>query len=241
VQGRDAGRLRAPGANQAHWKQVLSCRWHLAGLRVAGCWQLTKPHAAPAGRQRRCGRPRHPTDRAKIGVHRAMMARPKEVAGNETRVSLGPTHFTDWVLPHVGAMARLAARLAPSDRDDIVQDALLRAWQRWETFDPARGTPSAWLLAITADTARKANRRRRPILALSTFAAPASSKDATLDVERAVGRLSRRQRLAVDCYYFADLSVSETAAVMRCSVGTVKSTLADARARLRDLLETYGG
>jgi RNA polymerase sigma-70 factor (ECF subfamily) len=49
--------------------------------------------------------------------------------------------------------------------------------------------------------------------------------------------LSARQRLAVDCFYFADLSVADTAAVMGCSEGTVKSTLSDARARLRSLLE----
>jgi RNA polymerase sigma factor (sigma-70 family) len=54
-----------------------------------------------------------------------------------------------------------------------------------------------------------------------------------LDVERAVGKLSGRQRLAIELYYYLGLAVSETAAVMACSQGTVKSTLADARARLR--------
>ena len=54
-----------------------------------------------------------------------------------------------------------------------------------------------------------------------------------VDVEHAVARLSTRQRLAVDCFYFVGLSIGETAAVMGCSEGTVKSTLADARGRLR--------
>jgi RNA polymerase sigma factor (sigma-70 family) len=57
-----------------------------------------------------------------------------------------------------------------------------------------------------------------------------------MDLERAIKRLPRRQRLAVDCYYFAGLSVQETAAAMRCSEGTVKSTLSDARSALRNLL-----
>jgi RNA polymerase sigma-70 factor (ECF subfamily) len=61
--------------------------------------------------------------------------------------------------------------------------------------------------------------------------------DARIDVEQALTNLSERQRLAVDCYYFADLSVADTAAVMDCSEGTVESTLSDARARLRFLLE----
>ena len=37
--------------------------------------------------------------------------------------------FAEWVRPHLPAMARLAARLAVgADRDDIVQEALARAW-----------------------------------------------------------------------------------------------------------------
>jgi RNA polymerase sigma-70 factor (ECF subfamily) len=148
--------------------------------------------------------------------------------------------FSGWVRPHVAAMARLAARLAPdSARDDVVQEALARAWVKRRQYDAARGTPSAWLLAITADQAAKARRRLRPVPAADP-PAPGPSPDDALDVERAVRELPERQRLAVNCFYFAGLSVAETAAVMRCAEGTVKSTLADARARLRPLLEVAG-
>jgi RNA polymerase sigma factor (sigma-70 family) len=66
---------------------------------------------------------------------------------------------------------------------------------------------------------------------------PAVPAEDRLDLHRALRRLSRRQRLAVDCFYFAGLSLAETAAVMACAEGTVKSTLADARGRLRTVLE----
>ena len=56
-------------------------------------------------------------------------------------------------------------------------------------------------------------------------------------MEGAVSHLSPRQRQAVNCFYFVDLSIMETAAVMRCSPCTVKSTLADARHRLKELLD----
>jgi len=148
--------------------------------------------------------------------------------------------FAEWVRPHLPAMARLAARLAVgADRDDIVQEALARAWSKRSQYDASRGTASAWLLAITADQARKAARRLRPGWELDDHDAPVSRPDldARMDVDHALATLSARQRLAVDCYYFADLSVADTAAVMGCSEGTVKSTLSDARARLRTLLE----
>jgi hypothetical protein len=72
----------------------------------------------------------------------------------------GVADFADWVRPHLPAMARLAARLAPhADRDDVVQEALARAWAKRDRFDERRGSPSAWLLAITADQAAKARHR----------------------------------------------------------------------------------
>ena len=104
-------------------------------------------------------------------------------------------------------------------------------------FDPRRGGSGPWLLAITADQARKLRTRRPPPGSPREISAPNSSSDDRIDVENAIARLPRRQRLAVDCFYFAGLSVDETAAVMGCSIGTVKSTLFDARQRLRPDLE----
>lgn len=147
--------------------------------------------------------------------------------------------FWDSVGPIVPAMARLAARLAPhADRDDIVQEALARAWQKRNTFDPHRGSLSGWLLAITADRARKSKWRPTAQIAIEPAALP-RSLDHKLDVEDAVANLAPRQRLAVNCFYFSGLTVLQTAAVMRCTEGTVKSTLADARARLREVLEDH--
>jgi RNA polymerase sigma factor (sigma-70 family) len=151
----------------------------------------------------------------------------------------GPA-FVDWVRPHLAAMARVAARLAVgADRDDIVQESLARAWLKRDQFDDSRGTASSWLLAITADQARKAARKLRPVAELDDHDEPEDRHDVEgrVDVAEALTTLSARQRLAVDCYYFADLSITDTAAVMGCSEGTVKSTLSDARARLRSLLE----
>jgi len=83
-------------------------------------------------------------------------------------------------------------------------------------------------------------RTRHPAALESRDAVPAPEPSDTVDLNRALDRLAPRQRLAVDCVYFAGLSVAETAAVMKCAEGTVKSTLSDARARLRSSLEVSG-
>lgn len=60
---------------------------------------------------------------------------------------------------------------------------------------------------------------------------------AAVDVRDALARLAPRQCLAVSLFYLADLSTAEVAAAMDISEGTVKSTLSEARERLRTILE----
>lgn len=65
-----------------------------------------------------------------------------------------------------------------------------------------------------------------------------------MDLEYAIQRLPNRQRMAIQYFYAVGLTVSETAEVMNCSEGTIKSTLHDARlalkAKLKDGGDTYG-
>jgi RNA polymerase sigma factor (sigma-70 family) len=156
----------------------------------------------------------------------------------EARAGGEADRFAAWVRPHLPAMGRFAARLVPAaDRDDVVQDALVRAWRRRSTYEESRGSAAAWLLAIVADQARR-RRTRAPAPNLTLVEADGTSPftSADLDLERAIAALSPRQRQAVDLYYLVGLDVAGTAQVMGCATGTVKATLSQARDRLRTLL-----
>jgi RNA polymerase sigma-70 factor, ECF subfamily len=148
-----------------------------------------------------------------------------------------PAEFARWVEPHLLVLARYAGRhVPPSDRDDVVQEALIRAWQRWSTYDERRGTPVAWLLGILADRCRR-QRTRGPaavVELIEQVEQPAGMPD--VDLERALHHLTDRQRAAIDLHYFVGLDVATVGEVMGCAPGTVKATLHQARARLRDLL-----
>jgi RNA polymerase sigma-70 factor (ECF subfamily) len=138
-------------------------------------------------------------------------------------------------------MEQLARRLTRSgDWEEVLQESVLNAWRKRAQFDSARGAPRVWLLAIVADQARKSNRRRRLFGSDGRDSAQQETVDWTdrLGITLAVRELPPRQRLAVELYYYLDLPVSEVAEVMRCSQGTVKSTLADARKRLRSTIGT---
>lgn len=153
-----------------------------------------------------------------------------------------PSEFAAWVEPHLPAMSRYAARLVPAaDRDDVVQEALVRAWRRHSTYDDRVGAPLPWLLAIVADRARR--HRTRPTFELADAPVePVEPVETDVDLERAVLQLSGRQRQAVDLHYFVGLDVATCAQVMGCAEGTVKATLHQARGRLRALLgDDFGG
>lgn len=163
------------------------------------------------------------------------------VPEERTMERAGRDEFSSWVHPHLPAMRRLAVRLTDAScADDVVQEALLRAWQRRTTYDEGRGAPVGWLLAIVVDRARRHRTRSRTHARLdeaseaADHSAAADGRD--LDLERAVERLSGRQRLAVELYYFVGADVATCAAAMDCAEGTVRATLHQARARLRDLI-----
>jgi len=148
-----------------------------------------------------------------------------------------PAGFGDWVRPHWPVMAALARRLAASDWEDVLQEALCSAWRKRGQFDPDRGSARSWLLAITADQARKSHRRLRPVGELTGGEQAAlPDRSTAIDLERAIGGLTTRQQLAVNLHYFLGLPLAEIAGVLGCSEGTAKSTLADARRRIRSSL-----
>jgi RNA polymerase sigma factor (sigma-70 family) len=146
--------------------------------------------------------------------------------------------FSAWLQPHWPAMAWLARRSADeSDWEDVLQEALSAAWRKRGQFDLARGTARNWLLAIVADQCFKNRRRLRPVMAdPAELPAPAADGSEQLDLDAALAKLTDRQRLAVNLRYFLELPVADVAQVLGCSEGTAKSTLSDARRRLRELL-----
>ena len=173
------------------------------------------------------------------------------VGTEERRLSASPGgHCEDpaqrliaWIEPHWALMYRVAVALCgPADAEDVVQDALAAAWRKRSQYNGARGMMRSWVLAIVVDQARKSRskRWRSTSVGVEDFddvAAVGVDVERTMDVIRAVHALGQRQREAVVLFYFFDLPVSEVADAMGCSVGTVKSTLSDARRRLKELLK----
>lgn len=157
------------------------------------------------------------------------------------RLSVPTEDFDSWVTPWLPDIWRFAVSLSSlDDADDLVQDTLARAWTKRAAYDPSRGSPRSWLLAIVADRARRRwIRRPKPVSPAPTATATAMPEldGHRVDLRRAIAALPERQRTTVFLHYYLDLPVSEVAAVMGCSDGTVKSALHDARRALARRLE----
>lgn len=147
-----------------------------------------------------------------------------------------------------GGSARLlrSAYLLTGDRDvseDLLQVALVRTARRWEV---ARDSPHAYahrvLVNLLHDRRRHLSRRisEQPLGPLEErLGAVADSTEGLIDRVAMIGALRRlpvRQREVVVLRFFADLSVSETAAAIGSSEGTVKTHTSRALLALRAAL-----
>ncbi|WP_196073350.1 RNA polymerase sigma factor [Nakamurella alba] len=145
--------------------------------------------------------------------------------------------FAAWVRPHLAVLSGLAVReVGPADAEDLVQETLLRAWQRRSSYRATRGSERTFLVMILLDKARRARTRahRDPDQPL-VHTGPVDADG--VDLERAIAALPDRQRQVVTLHYLADLPVQDVARLLGISPGSVKSSLFDARAALRPLLE----
>ncbi|HJW21002.1 MAG TPA: sigma-70 family RNA polymerase sigma factor [Candidatus Limnocylindrales bacterium] len=127
--------------------------------------------------------------------------------------------------------------------DDATQSAWSIAWRRLGSLrDPAR--LKAWLVSVAANEARRQCRRQRSwrqlraeVVAIDPPSGPLAPDPAdhvaSLDLERALGRLSPDERALLAMRYEAGLDSSEIAALARRPAATVRWRLARLRDRLR--------
>jgi RNA polymerase sigma-70 factor (sigma-E family) len=126
---------------------------------------------------------------------------------------------------------------------DITQEALIRVYVAWPRLE-RKGGLAAYarraVVSVVIDQSRKRSSTEVPAIAVE--AAP-SGRDLAGDVAdrqavmHALARLPQRQRACVVLRYFEDLSVTEVAALLGVSEGTVKSQTSRGLASLRTMFE----
>jgi RNA polymerase sigma-70 factor (ECF subfamily) len=138
----------------------------------------------------------------------------------------------------------------PADAADVLQDVFWEAWQTAVGYDPARGTPEAWILvrarARAIDRVRAVRRRSRtfvePVDEATDPAAAVPGADvaeqaaARTTVAGALGALTDVQREVIELAYWEGLTQSEIADRLKQPLGTVKTRMRLGLDRLREVL-----
>lgn len=146
------------------------------------------------------------------------------------------------LIPHMRAFARSLCG-NPTEADDLAQDALLKAWDKRDSFTPGTNM-KAWVFMITRNQFYSDKRRSwrvnqlDPEVAERTLTA-VSDPIAGLQLDelrRALRWLSDEHREALILIGAGGLSYEEVAEITGCAVGTIKSRVSRARDRLALIL-----
>jgi RNA polymerase sigma-70 factor (ECF subfamily) len=170
--------------------------------------------------------------------------------------------FEREALPHLSALYAAALRMTRNEKDaeDLVQEALLRAYRFFDTFEAGTNC-KAWLFRILTNVFcnQYRDRERENVIMneaesssanLEQFLGGAGSdgrdtesallgRMVSADVERALAAVPPDFRMAVILADLEDFSYKEIAEIMGCPAGTVMSRLYRGRKILQGLLHDY--
>ena len=170
---------------------------------------------------------------------------PEQMIAQPRAVSDAPS-WRDEVLALIPALRAFAWSLCHngSDADDLVQDTMIKAWTNREKFEIGTNL-RAWLFTILRNTYYTAVlRRRREVRDEAGEYAGALKSPPTQDwsiaihsLQVALRKLPDEHREALVLVGAAGLSYEEAAEICGCALGTIKSRVNRARARLLKIMD----
>lgn len=161
-----------------------------------------------------------------------------------------PSHLRQAYDEHGTVIFSFCRRSLGSDlASDVTQEVFVTAWRNRARFDPAKGTLRSWLFGIARFKVLAALRSRPPLHAVHDPEEERERVDRSdvdrladrLVLEAAMAGLSERSREILRLAYVEDLTHNQIAERTKLPLGTVKSDIRRALARLRLELEASDG
>ena len=209
-----------------------------SGLSGHTTWASPSPRPAPFRKERPLNR---------TPPSNGLAERLREM-GQGDHVALGKTY--DLMGP---AIFSLAVRLLRDRQgaEDVTQDIFLQIWRQAGNYDPARGSPEAWMMMIARTRILDRLRSRAAGVVLKSVgdnlpdAADAddwpddlaiTNEDASA-VRTAIGELPADQRQAIELAFFDGLTHVEISERMNVPLGTIKTRIRLGLMKIKDKLE----
>ena len=131
--------------------------------------------------------------------------------------------------------------------EDLTGETFETAFKKWRRFDPGRGTPRAWLLAIARSTALdwfRADARRRKREERAEAADRRSDPDSfgegfSAELEESLRALTAGEREVVALRIVLDLDSEETARLLGISATAVSTRLSRALSKLEERMRDH--
>lgn len=143
--------------------------------------------------------------------------------------------FEEQAMALADSLYRVSASLLrrPADRQDAIQDALLKAWEKRHTLREEH-LFRPWLMRILVNECHTLLRKTRRILLVDPPEQDTGQVNSAL--RETVMELPEKIRLVMVLHYMEDMPVTEVAEALRIPAGTVKSRLSRGRELLRTTL-----
>jgi RNA polymerase sigma-70 factor (ECF subfamily) len=159
--------------------------------------------------------------------------------------------FSEFYNAYSAMAYRLIVRIVGDREDaaDVLQEVFWHAWESAGSYDPARGSPEAWI--ITRARSRAIDRVRSMRRRSATFVAPFDDAVTVAQgqrhgetgqtpdhvwVQKALEDLSVEQREVLRLAYYAGLTQTEIASRLNEPLGTVKTRMRRGLERLRGIM-----
>jgi RNA polymerase sigma-70 factor (ECF subfamily) len=159
-----------------------------------------------------------------------------------SRTQAGGVGFDALIGPHLEAGYRIALAILrdPDQAHDAVQESAFKAWRKLGQLH--EGNPvRPWFLAIVANQCCSERRGhwwsviRMPAIEPSVEHRADSAE--SMDIDRALAKLPREDRIALFLYFYLDLPLEEVGTVLGLSAGGAKTRVYRAAKKLRPGLE----
>ncbi|MBQ1945338.1 MAG: RNA polymerase sigma factor [Clostridia bacterium] len=154
--------------------------------------------------------------------------------------------FSETVTEIMSTMYRVSCMYlsSPHDREDAVQEALRKAWERRRQLRD-ENLLKTWIIRILINECRNIQRRKKNTILLEECAAAAevdAESEERMLLKSALFALPEKERMPLVLHYIEGYSVEQTAKMLRLPAGTVKTRMRRGRELLRGILleEVFG-
>ena len=148
--------------------------------------------------------------------------------------------FAELIKNKLPLLRRVAVNIvnSPADADDVVQNALLRAWNKRGSFSGKTDALSAWVVKIViSESYNFLRKKQKEKSKLKLFSIPSAEENPALrTLDAAIEQLPELYRDTIHIALLSNLSIEESSQILGCSPNTLYQRIHKAKNMLREII-----